>query len=62
MIITAIGRIYNSRNSFGLLAQQMAHRAPDEIYNSRNSFGLLARGVETIVASRSTIVEIHLAY
>ena len=34
--------IYNSRNSFGLLAFYI-HKTLCIIYNSRNSFGLLAR-------------------
>ena len=34
--------IYNSRNSFGLLARRSRDVCVDTIYNSRNSFGLLA--------------------
>ena len=34
--------IYNSRNSFGLLATLTASDFLTNIYNSRNSFGLLA--------------------
>ena len=54
--------IYNSRNSFGLLAYNAMLRTL-EIYNSRNSFGLLAHlEIETGQFKGSTIVEIHLAY
>ena len=35
--------IYNSRNSFSLLAEAEGCKGPEVIYNSRNSFSLLAR-------------------
>ena len=54
--------IYNSRNSFGLLAVRLSENGC-KIYNSRNSFGLLAFvGVDAGTCGISTIVEIHLAY
>ena len=41
------GLIYNSRNSFGLLAWPLQSTCTLQIYNSRNSFGLLARSCAT---------------
>ena len=40
-------QIYNSRNSFGLLARPVTALSSLTIYNSRNSFGLLASMVRT---------------
>ena len=54
--------IYNSRNSFGLLAPRSPAGSRNAIYNSRNSFGLLAENKVSDGANRSTIVEIRLAY
>ena len=41
--------IYNSRNSFGLLAHVSYRHAVSPIYNSRNSFGLLAGDTKNFV-------------
>ena len=54
--------IYNSRNSFGLLAATSVTNEFNVIYNSRNSFGLLAYVGTALKQGKSTIVEIHLAY
>ena len=54
--------IYNSRNSFGLLAVLPRLCIYILIYNSRNSFGLLAELKKAKKLITSTIVEIRLAY